>query len=419
MPRHRGIPPRTSGEAAPGVVAATLFIVLFAAQASVVVLTPVLPDVAAEFGTSTARVGHLRVASALTGGLSAIALVRMRRRVAVGDLLIAGLLVLASGSAASAAAPSLVMLAASQAVVGVGLAILLAAAVTAAAEWVPVHRRNQTLAWALAGPPVAWVVGMPLIAVAATSTWRMAWIAVPLLSSLIALAAVVVLRPRAPRVDAPTAVATGRESGVMTWAAGETLLFAAWGGTLVYAGALLRESYASSLRETGLALGAAAIAYLPGTFAARRWADTSARRLAVASGLSAALLAAAFGIVRPAPAFSVAVFAALAFVAAARTFAGGVYALQASAERRAAMTSARAGAMQFGYLFGAGIGAVALGVGGYEALGATFSLLFACTVLPHLRRRRADRGAASHATTVERPVATPTRPRPAPTGGLG
>ena len=410
---------RPGHDAGPGVVAATLFAVLFAAQASLVVLTPVVPDLAAEFGTSTASVGHLRVASALTGGLSAIALARLRRRLAVGDLLIGGLVLLACGSAASAAAPSLVVLAAAQAVVGVGLAILLAAAVTAAAEWVPVHRRTQTLAWALAGPPAAWIVGMPLIALAATGSWRMAWVAVPLLSSLLGLAAVFVLRRRAPVAEARRTAARGREHGVVTWAAGETLLFAGWGGTLVYAGALLRESYASSLLETGLALGAGAVAYLPGTFLARRWGDTSVRRLAIASSLATAVLAATFGIVRPAPAFSVAVFAALAFVAAARTFAGGVYALQSSAQHRAAVTGARAAAMQFGYLIGAALGAVALSAGGYEALGATFSVLFACSLLPQLRTRRAERGSTARASTVQLLIPTPPKPRPAPAGDHG
>ncbi len=380
--------------------AATLFLVLFAAQAGVVVLTPVVPDVAADFGASVADVGHLRVASALTGGLSALALGRLRATPPARTLLIGGLLVLAAGSAVSAAAPSLAFLAAAQAVVGVALAMLLAAGVVAAAEWVPAAGRSHALAWALAGPPAAWIVGMPAVAVAvdATGTWRMAWLAVPLLASAVALAAVALLRPAPPDGEqVHEAPAPAGERGVLAWAIGETLLFAAWGGTLVYAGALLRESYAVSLAQTGLALGAGAVAYLPGTFLARRWAETSAGRLLVASGSAAAVLTAVFGIVRPTVGFSVAIFAALAFAAAARTFAGSVYAVQASAKRRAAMTSARAAAMQFGYLLGAGVGAVALGAGGYGALGATLAGLFALTVVPHLLPSR------SAASSVARP----------------
>ncbi len=392
-------------------VAATLFLVLFAAQAGVVVLTPVVPDVAADFGASVGDVGHLRVASALTGGLSAIALGRLRSTPPARNLLIGGLVVLAAGSGASAAAPSLAFLAAAQAVVGVALAVLLAAGVTAAAEWVPAPGRTRTLAWALAGPPAAWIIGMPAVAVAATSSWRMAWLAVPLLSSVIALAAVALLRPAATAVEHPhERAAPAGERGVMAWAIGETLLFAAWGGTLVYAGALLRESYAISLPQTGLALGAAAVAYLPGTFLARRWAETSARRLLVASGSAAALLTAVFGLVRPTVGFSVAIFGALAFVAAARTFAGSVYAVHATAKRRAAMTSARAAAMQFGYLLGAGLGALALNAGGYGALGVTLAGLFALTVVPHVPPPRSS--------TLAPPVARPSiwRSRPPRTG---
>jgi predicted MFS family arabinose efflux permease len=303
----------------------------------------------------------------------------------------------------SAAAPSLAVLAAAQALVGVALAVLLGAGVAAAGEWVPAAGRSRTLAWALAGPPAAWIVGMP--AVAATGSWRVAWLAVPLLSTLVALAAVALLRPIAPAVDRPhDAAARAGERGIAAWAIGETLLFAAWGGTLVYAGALLRDSYAISLWQTGLALGAAAVAYLPGTFLARRWAETSAHRLLVASGSAAALLTAVFGIARPTVGFSVAIFAALAFVAAARTFAGGVYAVQATAKRRAAMTSARAAAMQFGYLLGAGVGAVTLSAGGYNALGATLAGLFALTVVPHLRPPRSVSSVVRPAIPRSRPL---------------
>ena len=51
-----------------------LFLCLFASQAGMLVLSPILPDIAREFGVSTAAAGQLRAISGATGGLVAIAL---------------------------------------------------------------------------------------------------------------------------------------------------------------------------------------------------------------------------------------------------------------------------------------------------------------------------------------------------------
>jgi MFS transporter, DHA1 family, inner membrane transport protein len=387
--------PRPPRQPAAGIVAATLFAVLFAAQAGVVVLTPIVPDIAADLGVSVGSAGRLRVWSALVAGLGALALTRLQPRVRPGDLLAIGLMLLATGSAASAAAPSLPLLAAAQAVLGAGLAVLLTGGVTAAAEWSPPDRRGHTLSWAFAGPPMAWIAGLPLAALAAHGSWRMAWIAVPLTSSLVALGAVIALRGagRATPAAEPRP-SSGRHSGVLVWAAGESLMFAAWGGTLVYVGALLRESYGLSVSGTGLALGAAAVAYLPGTFLARRWADASGRRLTAVTSVCAAALVAVMGAVRPGPVISVAFFAALALVAAGRTFAGGLRAVEHAAEGDGAAAGARAAAMQIGYLLGAGVGALVIEEGGYTAMGAAFSALFLVSLVPQMVADRKRKDAA-------------------------
>jgi predicted MFS family arabinose efflux permease len=51
-----------------------LFLCLFASQAGMLVLSPVLPDVARDLGVSTATAGQLRSLSGLTGGVTAILL---------------------------------------------------------------------------------------------------------------------------------------------------------------------------------------------------------------------------------------------------------------------------------------------------------------------------------------------------------
>ena len=47
---------------------------LFVSQAALLVLSPVLPELARELGVSTATAGQLRSLSGLTGGLTAVLL---------------------------------------------------------------------------------------------------------------------------------------------------------------------------------------------------------------------------------------------------------------------------------------------------------------------------------------------------------
>src|SRR5215218_9557107 len=105
--------PRDLGRPSP-----VLFLCLFASQAGMLVLSPVLPDVAREFGVSTAMAGQLRSLSGLAGGATAVLLAMAVRRPALRDLLTAGALLVGTGSALSAAAPSFAVLAVAQGVAG-------------------------------------------------------------------------------------------------------------------------------------------------------------------------------------------------------------------------------------------------------------------------------------------------------------
>ena len=178
------------------------------------------------------------------------------------------------------------------------------------------------LSWALLGQPASWIAGLPLIGALAGSSWRLA-MCVPLAASAVALA-VLATRP----ADAPDAARgriwslLGRERAVARWAVGELLAYAAWGGTLTFAGALMIESYRSSPGLVGLLLAAAAAAYFPGNLLARRRAGESPRRLLALLGCGLAVALAVFGAVRPALWFSVALFALIVLLVGGRTLSG-------------------------------------------------------------------------------------------------
>lgn len=367
-----------------------LFLVMFAGQASLLVLTPILTDVSADLGVSTSVTAQLRSLTGLVAGGVALWLGVRSKPHGLRDLLAAGLVLISLGAIGSAAAPTFPLLLAGQLSVGVGLGVILPTALAAAGSWAP-EQETRMLAWALAGQPLAWVVGMPLVGLVADVDWRLAWLAVPLVSSLAALGAVLA-RPRdaAPpsHADEPS---MWSEPGTRGWAAGELLAYGGWAGTLVFVGALLVDAYAISASAVGLVLAAGAAAYVPGNFLARRWANLDLRRVLVGGALISAGLVAVLATIRASLAVSAAAFAALAFVAGARTFAGSALGLRLAPRCRLKSMGFRTAAVQYGYLLGAGVGGVAIAVGGYPMLGLVLGTLFGAAAVPHLVSRRHPR----------------------------
>src|SRR5947199_2834531 len=87
--------------------APVLFATMFASQASLLVLTAILPELARDFGVSTATAGQARTLAAVVYGLTALALGRLAPHRGVRHLLLLGLSLLDVRSLASALAPTL------------------------------------------------------------------------------------------------------------------------------------------------------------------------------------------------------------------------------------------------------------------------------------------------------------------------
>ena len=169
-----------------GAVSVALFTALFASQAAVIAMSPVLADVAGDLHVSTAAAGQLRTITGLAAGITALMLGSFAGRLGLGRQLLVASALLALGSVASAAAPSFVLLSLAQLPVGVAVAVLTTAGTLAAAEWVSPALRTRTLSWALVGQPAAWIVGMPLIGLLGERSWRYGWLALPLVASVVA-----------------------------------------------------------------------------------------------------------------------------------------------------------------------------------------------------------------------------------------
>lgn len=365
-----------------------LFLCLFTSQAALLVLAPILPDVAREFGVSTATAGQLRSITGAAGGLTAVALALLPRRPGLRDLLSAGAALVAAAAALTAAAPAFVVMAVAQGVLGGGVGLLVSAGIAAAGEWPDRAGRAHVLAWAIAGMPVAWIAGMPAVAAVAGLGWRATWLAVPMVAGLATLA-LLRLRPADP-----VSLRTGGSPAVARFAAGELLANAAWASVLTYCGALLLDSYGLSPAAVALGLGAMAVSMLPGTFAARRRAAHAT--LPLLAGLTAfqAVAVLVLGAFRPTVALTLAVLAVMAFVNGWRSMIASAVGMDRVPEDKLAMMATRAAANQFGYLLGAAAGGAALAVAGYTGLGVALACLFAAAVLVHTPAPRRLRLAA-------------------------
>jgi DHA1 family inner membrane transport protein len=322
--------------------------------------------------------------SGLAAGAAALMAGVMAARVGLRELLLGGIAILVCGSLVSAIAPDFVTLVAAQAGAGVGIGVSYSAAVAATAEWAVPAQRSRVLAIALLGPPLAWIVGMPLVGVVGEISWRLAWVVVP--GSMAVVAGALLLRrsgtpPARTRAGLRTVLTY---PGVARWSAGELLAFSGWAGALVYMGALLVESYDLSIAATGLALGFGALVYVPGNLLFRRWVDTHGRRLLIVLALAAAATVAVLGAVRPSVWFSLATFSLLCFIAGGRTLVGSARGLGLAPELRLGVTGIRTAALQSGYFVGAAVGGIALSAGGYGGLGLAFAVLFVGAAIPHL-----------------------------------
>ena len=363
-------------------VSVTLFACLFAAQAAVIVMSPVLVEAAGDLHVSTATAGQLRTATGLAAAAAALLVGPLSARFGLRPLLLIGSGVLAIGSAASAAAPTFGVLLVAQAPVGAGVGVLTTAGTLASADWVAPELRPRVLSWALVGQPAAWIVGMPLIGTLGGISWRIGWLVLPVAAAIAAGALVACRSTDAPSGAGRTSIrAVFADATLGAWLTAELSANAAWAGTLVYAGALFAESYGISTASTGWLLAVAAGAYVAGNMCARRLVQGEARAILISLSLLLAANDAAFGAVRPDTVTSTILFSAAAFAAGARTLVSSSFALSRPAEVRPTVMSLRTATMQLGYFLGSSAGGAALALGGYDAVGVSMGLFFGSSAL--------------------------------------
>jgi DHA1 family inner membrane transport protein len=368
---------------------------VFTSQAAVLVLSPILVDVARDFAVSTAVAGQLRIVAAPVAALVAVVVAKAGAKLPYRLLLAGGAALVAAGSVASAVAPSFPTLAIAQIPVWVGVATLVAGGIGAAGSWSAPEERARLVARSLAGAPAAWIVGMPTIGWVAETDWRLAFLAVPLPAAVATVALLAAAPAGAPESNtAPSLLSLLRAPRAGWWATGELLAMSAWAGTLVFSGALFVDAYGASPKLTGFVLAVVAGAYLAGNVVGGRMRGACARRALAWSNVAAAVAIALTWVMTPHLLVTVALFGLAAAIVAARTVTGTTYGFAIAGERKLEVGAARAALTHVGYLAGSLIGGAALATGGHAAVGIAFGALFLAAAAPYV---------ATWSTRCERP----------------
>jgi predicted MFS family arabinose efflux permease len=241
--------PRTAlGGRALAAATAALLLGVFAVGSEALVISPLLEDVADDFGTGVDAAGLSVSVYGLAVAVVAPAAGWVADRISRRGAILWGLVVFAVAGAFCAVAPSLLGLVAGRALCGVGAGLFLPAAYAWVGDEVPYESRARVMGWVIAGWALALVAGVPAGGlIGEVAGWREALAALAALAAVATVLAVRLLPPgsgAARSGDDAQRVGLRRALGepAVRWLLGVNLLdMLAFYGVYTYLGSFLRE----------------------------------------------------------------------------------------------------------------------------------------------------------------------------------
>jgi predicted MFS family arabinose efflux permease len=353
-----------------------LAVATLSTQASIVVLAPIIVQVADSLGASVSAAGQARAVLAGTAAIGSLVVGSLIDRIGVRPLLVAGSLLSVAGAAMTAAAPSMTIFYLVQVPTGLGVACMLSGGFAGVASY---FEGGADRAWAMGHvvgtQSLAWIIGNPIVGFLTEAvSWRLAYV-VPAAVALAALATTLALLPPAP----PRRRVGGRPEGIRAvlrdrsarlWTLSELIAYSVWTAELTFAGAFYIQTYGASEAAVGLLLALPSAAFLvfsPRVAAVAR--RLGQRAVVVIGGIGMGALLLVLFTVTPSIAFTLPLFCLVAVFAALRLTGSSTLGLGQLPGRSGAMMSARTAAAQFGYMVGALAGGVVLAAGGFAGLG--------------------------------------------------
>ena len=347
-----------------------------AAQSSIVVLVPIVVEVADDLNTSVSAVGQARAVLAITAVAAALVIGPMIDRVGVRPLLTWGSALALLGAAASAAAPSVALFLLAHVITGTGVACLLSAGFAGVGAWFPDGEMARPMGFVVGAQSISWIIGNPIIGILTDAvSWRLAY-AVP---GVVCVAALVAARltpvERDERVPRPPDEREGlravfRDSSARRWTVAELVAYSAWTAELTYIGAFYIQTYDISESTVGFLLAVGSVAFAISTLATASLTERfERRRLIVCAALGMGVMLAVIMNVTPSVVFTLCLFFVMALMAGIRSTASSSLGLDQLPSQPGSMMAARTAGAQLGYMFGAVVGGVVLAVSGFGTLG--------------------------------------------------
>ncbi len=230
--------------------AATLALLLgvFAVGSEALVISPLLEDVAEDFGTGVDAAGLSVSVYGLAVAIVAPAAGWVADRTSRRGAILLGLVIFAVAGLLCAVAPSLLSLLAGRALCGVGTGLFLPAAYAWVGDEVPYESRARVMGWVISGWALALVAGVPLGGlIGQVAGWREALAALALLAAVATVMAVRLLpaaaaRPEGEEAPARVGLRAALGVGAVRWLLLVNLLdMLAFYGVYTYLGSFLRE----------------------------------------------------------------------------------------------------------------------------------------------------------------------------------
>jgi YNFM family putative membrane transporter len=373
-----------------------LVLATLAAQASIMVLAPIMVAIGRDLHASVSAIGQARTVMAAVAALASLRVGPLIDRVGVRPLITWGALLAVTGHAVTSAASGLPVFYAGHVFIGLGVACLLSGGFAGAGAWFHEEDAPWALGYIVGSQSIAWIVGNPVIGVLTDAvSWRLAY-AVPGIAALAALAAARLARVRRgeeQREAAPSGMTdVARDPAARAWTIAEFVAYSAWTAELTYIGAFYVKTYDVGESLVGFLLAIGSLAFLISTLGTDRLVRRLGgrrRRLVVTAALGMGSLVALIMNVTPGVAFTVGLFFLMALCAGVRSTSSSALALGLLPSQPGAMMAARTTSAQLGYTVGAMFGGVVLAVAGFGALG--FFLLVGMTFSAFLIARVGER----------------------------
>src|SRR5688500_10781850 len=256
-----------------------------AAQSSIVVLVPIVVEVADDLDTSVSAVGQARAVLEITAVVAALVIGPMIDRAGVRPLLTWGSALALLGAGASAAAPSVALFLLAHVITGTGVACLLSAGFAGVGAWFPEGEMARPMGFVVGAQSISWIIGNPIIGILTDAvSWRLAY-AVPGAVCLAALAAAALSSAErdAGAVERPLGEREGlravfRDRSARRWTLAELVAYSAWTAELTYIGAFYIQTYDVSEATVGFLLAVGSVAFAISTLSTAALTERFERR---------------------------------------------------------------------------------------------------------------------------------------------